>query len=386
MRVLAVNYEFPPLGGGAGNATDRICRELVRLGCEVEVLTSWFPGTARLEARDGYRVRRLQVLRRRVDRSSPLEMASFTANACIPLLDTVRRFKPDILHVYFGIPTGPLGLLARRLFGTPYLLSLRGGDVPGFLPETLGAMHRATAPLNRRVWEGASVLVANSAGLRDLASEQMGLPVELVPNGVDLDAFSPAPTALEGEERQGRRPLRALFVGRLVEQKGVRYLLEAMEGLPLEATIAGAGPEEDALRRMAASLGIQERVRFCGWVGRDALPGVYREADVFVFPSFEEGMPNVVLEAMASGLPVVATDIYGHRELVTDGENGFLVPVADPSALKRAFTALCRDPALRSRMGSGSRQRAREFSWASSARAYLALSRKALQPQAVGAP
>ncbi len=371
MRVLALNYEFPPLGGGAGNATAHISRELVELGCTVSVLTTWFPGTDRHEIRDGYAVHRVRALRRRVDRSSPLEMASFVASAALPALRLARRVKPDIVHVYFALPTGLLGLLIKRFTGTPYLLSLRGGDVPGFLPETLGGLHRLTAPLHGPIWHGAAGIIANSEGLRDLAQEQMGLPVELAPNGVDLREYCPSSAPVEG-------PLRALFTGRLVRQKRVPFLLEAVRDLPVSVDLVGAGPDEEALREQAVALGIQDRVRFLGWASREEMPQRYRDADVFVFPSVEEGMPNVVLEAMASGLPIIATDIYGHRGLVKDGDNGFLVPVEDSKAIAGALRRLAADPKLRQQMGERSRKRAEAFGWRRTAETYLRLSERAL--------
>lgn len=376
MRVLALNYEFPPLGGGAGNATAHICWELVRLGCTVEVLTTRYGETPAREERDGYVVHRVRALRRRTDRSSPVEMASFTAAAALPAVALARRFRPDILHVYFGMPTGPLGRLVKLVTGTPYLLSLRGGDVPGFLPGLLGKFHRALAPLNRWVWNGASAIVANSEGLRDLAEKQMGLPVALAPNGVDLETYAP---------RRGTSThptLNVLFAGRLVEeQKGVRFLLRALAelGVPADLEVVGAGPDERQLRDLAADLGLNGQVRFPGWVPREQMPGRYAAADVFVFPSFEEGMPNVVLEAMASGLPIIATDIYAHRGLVEDGRNGFLVPVGDAQAIREALVKLTQDPGLREMMGRASRAKAEEYSWERTARTYLELSHKAIE-------
>lgn len=376
MRVLALNYEFPPLGGGAGNATANICRQLVQMGCTVEVLTARFGDLPAREDRDGYVVHRVRAWRRRLDRSSPAEMASFTIAAALPTLALAKRFQPDILHVYFGMPTGPLGRLVRLVTGTPYLLSLRGGDVPGFLPGLLGKFHRALAPLNRWVWRGASSIVANSEGLRELAQAQMGLSVEMAPNGVDVEVFKP------DWRGTSPHPTRILFVGRLVEeQKGVRFLLRALADLDCaaELEVVGSGPGEALLRETANGLGLNGRVRFPGWVPREEMPNRYAEADVFVFPSFEEGMPNVVLEAMASGLPIVATDIYAHRGLVKDGKNGFLVPAGDAGGIRTALEALAGDATLREAMGQASRAMAVEYSWERTARTYLELSRQAVQ-------
>ena len=378
MRILALNYELPPLGGGAGNATAHISRELVRLGCEVNVLTSGFRGLPAEETIDGYRVHRTPVLRRHIDRCSPLEMASFVLSALAPAVRLARRLQPDIVHVYFSIPTGPVAWVTKRLTGAPYLLSLRGGDVPGFLPGSLTGLHRLVAPLNRLVWRDAAVIVANSAGLRDLAQQSTKKPVEMVPNGVDLQRFCPTAASRQNGA------LRVLFAGRLVRQKGADYLIRAVEQLirnaqaDIELVIVGDGPEEPALRQLTQQLSLTQRVHFAGWVGRDDMPGHYRSADLFVLPSFEEGMPNVVLEALACGLPVIATNIYGNRELVTHGHNGLLIPPGDSEALAQALLTLTREPEARRSMGLLARQRAEAYGWEHTARAYLELSSRAL--------
>ena len=345
------------------------------------MLTSGFRGLPAEEDIDGYTVHRVPVLRKRVEQCTPPEMASFIINAAIPAVRLTRAFRPAVLHVYFGVPTGPVGLLASRLCHVPYLLSLRGGDVPGFLPDTLGWMHRIAAPFNRRVWDGAAVVVANSPGLRDLAqrSLQHGT-VEMAPNGVDLDTYAPP------AQPRADGVFRILFVGRLVAQKGARFILEALphllaeHGPDVEMVIVGSGSEEEALRKLAHDLDIQDHVRFAGWVGRDEMPACYQQADVFVLPSFEEGMPNVVLEAMASGLPIVTTDIYGNRELVKDGVNGYLLPVGDSEAIRVALSRLMADTALRSRMGRAARQMSLAFGWDNTARAYLDLIRRMQRP------
>jgi glycosyltransferase involved in cell wall biosynthesis len=188
---------------------------------------------------------------------------------------------------------------------------------------------------------------------------------------VDLREFCPSSAPIDG-------PLRALFSGRLVRQKRVPYLLEAVRDIPVDVDLVGAGPDEEALREQAIAVGVQDRVRFLGWASREDMPQRYRDAGVFVFPSVEEGMPNVVLEAMASGLPIIATDIYGHRGLVRDGDNGFLVPVEDSKAIAGALQRLAFDPKLREQMGERSRKRAEAFGWRRTAETYLRLSELAL--------
>jgi glycosyltransferase involved in cell wall biosynthesis len=370
-RFLLINYEFPPLGGGAGTATFNIARELVVLGADVTVLTSAFAGLPKREYLHGYEVIRIPTLRRRKDRSNILEMATFLASAVFHCLSVTRTSGASITIAFFSIPCGPIGYLLKRLLGVPYIVSLRGGDVPGYLGKELDLYHRLTKPLTRLIWRHATRVVANSDGLRQLAQQAMpDIEVEVIPNGVDLKTFAPG-------HRSTRHPLSLLFVGRLHMQKGLDVLLQALAMLPphlrdvSRLVLVGDGPEKASLQRLAAQLGLLRMVEFRGWVDRKDIAAIYATADIFVFPSREEGMPNAVLEAMASGLPIIATRISGSEELVVTGKNGILAEVEDVPALAAALGQLMTDATLRDRMGRASRERIEErYSWQATAKAY----------------
>jgi glycosyltransferase involved in cell wall biosynthesis len=166
-------------------------------------------------------------------------------------------------------------------------------------------------------------------------------------------------------------------MGRLTQQKGIDVLFRALTQLrdtPFQLDIAGDGPERVALERLASELGLAENVRFLGWVGRDQLPRVFGDADVFVLASHIEGMPNVVLEAMAYARPVVCTRVAGSEELVADRETGLTVDVGNQEQLVAALREVLTDPELRSRMGAAGRARVEtRFTWTATARIYLEL-------------
>ncbi len=373
MRLLLLNYEYPPLGGGAGNATANMARELAAMGHAVRVVTAAYGDLPRRETVDGFELRRIPAVRRHADHCSPLEMLSFMASAAVALPVMARRWRPDACVAFFGIPCGPAAWVLKVVAGVPYIVSLRGGDVPGFQPYDLAAYHRLTTPLIRFLWKRAAAVVANSRGLAALAARSAGgLPIAMIPNGVDADRFTPDETP----SRQG--PVRCVFVGRLVRQKGLDVLLEALGRLPesacLEVTIVGDGPLRRDLTAQAARLGLDRMVRFAGWVSRADMPDLLRRADAFVFPSRDEGMPNALLEAMASGLAVAATRIAGNEELVEEGETGFLVPPDDPASLAVALARLAGDRNLCWRLGRAGREKVvREYSWRAVAEAYAGL-------------
>jgi glycosyltransferase involved in cell wall biosynthesis len=187
--------------------------------------------------------------------------------------------------------------------------------------------------------------------------------IDVIRNGVDVSFFEPG-------EPPGLFTI--LFVGRLIERKGLIYLLEAFAALRrrepgARLLLAGEGPQRDALERHCRQAGLESSVRFLGQVERSSLPATYREASVFALPSLEEAMPNAVLEAMAAGLPIIATRT-GAIELI-DG-NGILVDRASSESLERAFEQYLRSPELLRSHAKRSRELAETLSWGNVARAY----------------
>lgn len=375
MKLLLVNHEYPPIGAGAATASQAIAHNLAALGNEVTVLTSGY-GDLPAEGVEGdVAVCRVRCLRKHPDRSSLLEMLTFVALAVCRLPFVVAEHRPDALIVFFSLPCGPLGLLARLFGGTPYVVSLRGGDVPGLVAE-LSLMHKALAPLRRWVLKHARAVVANSEGLRELSETADPYPVRVIPNGVDTGVFQPG--AARSTSSRSNESLCILFVGRFQEQKNLKFLLQQLahfNGKNFELHLVGDGPQEEILRGLANELGISELVTWHGWLPRSALVGMYQSADCLVNPSWYEGMPNVVLEAMACGLPVIASKIPGNDALVVHGETGLLFDLQERDGLVAALQRM-RDVDLRRTLGANGRARVlAEFSWRKAAEAYVGLFR-----------
>jgi glycogen(starch) synthase len=362
MRVLIVNYEFPPLGGGAATASWHISRELAKKGCEVTVLTSRFKGLKRSEVIDGVKILRIPVVRRRKDRCSVGEMITFMVSGMVSGLKVMKREKIDATLAFFTIPCGHIGLLGRWLRGIPYVVSLRGGDVPGAMGKELDMYHKICLPMTKLIWENARFIAANSKGLVELAQKSYKGNILLIRNGVDVEFFSPL-------ERENVAKRKLIFVGRLSREKDLPTLLNAVKVLnekrqfPFELETIGDGPERKPWEDEAKELHVAQMVTFRGWLDRETVRNEYRNADIFVLPSLGEGMPNVVLEAMASGLPVVATRVRGIVDLVEDGVSGFLFEPRNAEALMEKLALLLENDALRMKMGKAARQRAKEFSW-----------------------
>jgi len=374
MKILFINSEYSPIGAGAGNASANLARLLVKAGHEVVVVTAGFAGLAADERRDGVQILRGPTLRRRIDRSTAWEQIEFMAGASYRCLSLMRRFSPDVVLAFFGLPSGAVALLLNSLHGIPYVVSLRGGDVPGFRPYDFWLYHRIAVPILRVVWRRAESLVANSVGLRELARRfDPKVPIEIVSNGVDLNLYA-APERLWS-------PPRILSVGRIVHQKGLDLAMRALselQDLPWTWRVAGDGPQLSSLEHAALERNLQSRVQFIGWQTADQLRKEYADSGLFLFPSRDEGMPNAVLEAMASGLPVIATRVAGNEELVVDGQTGSLVPVEDAAALREALRELIPDEDKRRRMGKAARARVeKEYGWQRAATDYLTILERA---------
>jgi len=370
MKILIINSEYPPIGGGAGNASANIAARFAHMGHKIAVITSRFGKLPHLEQHQNLTLHRIPSLRQKQDRSSPLEQLIFLLSASIWTLGMVPRFKPNATLAFFGVPSGAISWLLKKVFGIPYIISLRGGDVPGFRPYDFQRYHKMLAPFLRLIWRDASAVVANSNGLRQLANIfDARFEIPIIPNGVDLQEYA--------TEVRAWSPPRLLSVGRLVHQKGLDLALRALaqlKDLEWEWCIAGDGPQIKVLRSLANELGIQDRITFPGWRSHAELVECYKGSNLFLFPSRHEGMPNVVLEAMASGLPVIASRIAGNEELVVDGETGLLFPSEDVEALCVALRTLLTDASQRQVMGNASRRRVEAlYSWENTAQQYTLL-------------
>ena len=374
MRILLINYEFPPLGGGAANATRQLAAEMARRGHAVTVLTSAHGRLPRRETVNGFTVKRIATLRRRPDRCNVPEMATFLASSVAGALREGVTNRPDVACAFFGLPCGPAALALNKVFGVPYLVSLRGGDVPGFQPYDLAFYHRLTGPLIASIWRRAAAVVANSRGLKALAhAAAPDVDFELIPNGVRLPRLA-APAELP--------PPSIAFTGRLVEQKGLTYLLEALPGIArsvpnVSLTLMGDGPLRGQLEQRAAELGVAARLSITGWIDREEVVRRLSGAGLFVLPSLDEGMSNALLEAMACGLPAIATNISGNEELIEPGRNGWLIPTRDTAAIEHASVSILTDDAARTSMGAASRSMAECRDWTRAAAAYLTLFERA---------
>lgn len=365
------------MGGGAEHGAFALTRRLTARGHTVSIVTPQLrPEWPRHESMDGVDVHRYPVASiGGRERTAAIVLASLRH-----LGRLWRRLAPDVINQHYLLPTGIAGQWWATRLGIPTVTTLIGMDVydPDYRPAPVWR------PLMRRAIRRARAVTCISSFVRDVVQRDYppapGAPCALVPYGVDVKQFHPEESAGEVRRRHGvaDEDLLVLAVQRLYARKGVTTFLDAaalvVREIPnVRFLVAGAGPEREALERHASTLGLAERVTF---VGRKhnltELPAYYAAADVFALHTLHEGLGIVLLEALASGCPVVTTAAGGTVDIVRDGDTGLLVPPGDANAFAAAVIRLLRDPSLRATLRVRARRAAEAaFDWDVVAERYL---------------
>jgi glycosyltransferase involved in cell wall biosynthesis len=358
VRVAHVTATFPPYSGGTGNVAYHNARELVRLGHEVDVFTARHKDAPATSDEEGVRVHRLP---------SPFRVGN--APLTPSLLWRLRDY--DLVHLhypfYFGAELVALSALAG---GPPYIVTYHQDVLFAGPSRHVERVHHRM--VGERILAGAVRTLATSwdyarASRVGALLSTAGGRVGVLPNGVDTSRFHPDVDGAAWRERYGLSPTDrvVLFVGALDRPhyfKGVRVLIEAISRLPdpsVKLLVVGEGELRESHQKLAAELGLGARVTFTGWVPDDALPGHYAACDVSVLPSLTmgEAFGVVLLEAMATGRPVVASNLPGVRTVVTGGEDGLLAEPGDVEHLASQITRIVEQPGLAAQMGAAGRQK-----------------------------
>ncbi len=317
----------------------------------VRVATATVVAHARLLARDPRRYLGIVVYIAR-ERRHLSTLTNFAQAGRLTLLVEADGAR----HVHAAFAHGPASVahFVHLLSDLPYSFSAHAKDIYVSSPDLLA----------RKIRDASFVLTCSSSA-HDAMTEVAGTDaakVLLAPHGVNIERFAPTPTPRERDDAN----LRVLAVGRLVPKKGYPVLFEAIgqlvaQGRNVTCTVVGAGPERDELERLASRLGIAQHLRLLGALATTAVVALYHEADVFVQASVvmangdRDGIPNSLLEAMASGVAVVASDVAGIPEVITTA-SGLLVAPGDPAALAEALGRLHDEPELRARLGAAARR------------------------------
>ena len=377
-------------GDGTAPFVEEIARGVARAGHAVDVVLPRHPDLVTDGRSDGLALRLIpfwagparryawgyassmqadRALRPKAVALAPLVLAS----ALHALTRELSSRRYDLVHVHWMLPNGPVAAIAAKRVRLPLVVSLHGSDV--FVAERHGALR----PLARWVLRSASWCVACSRDLamRAVALDGPSLACEVIPYGVDATAFGNGgdPGKWRHHARAADGEFLVAGLGRLVAKKGFSHLLRAVgklrrEGVPIRLALGGIGDLAAALAAEAEREGSAEAVHLVGNVPHDEVGAFLRAADAVVVPSVRDergnvdGLPNVLLEALAAGRPIVATRIGGIPDVIDEGRNGILVEPGDANALAAALRRLWSSPEERAAFAANARETALSLSWA----------------------
>ncbi len=355
MRIAQVSPWFSPHLGGVESHVRSLSRELAVRGHEVTVVTSRHdPSLASEESIDGFRV--VRVKPRIVVMRTPIAPKMRTS---------LRDLSVDIVHAHSPPPLAShyAGAVAAER-GTPYVVTYHC-DVE--LPSAFGALVESfyRRSLGASTLRKADQVVVTTRTYAATSRAMWRYNPTVIPNAVDHRRFRPDVSGSEVREQLKLAPdaPMVLLVGRIVPHKGVEHFIEAARYVPAaNFVVAGEGSLLEPMKRLAASLGVAERVRFLGRISDEDLPKVYAACDVFVLPSVSrlEAFGIVALEAMATAKPVIVADIPGVREVIEDGREGLLADPVNPQDLAEKIRRLLGDPEARRAMGQRGREKVLE--------------------------
>jgi glycosyltransferase involved in cell wall biosynthesis len=375
--AIATDFHSPWVGGPA-SFIDNFCAYLAGTTHRVTIVAPSPTGPPSVEQRGNLRLVRVPTI------CAPVGYQLRVTVRLDAVREALAVAKPDVLQVHHPFPLGYAAIRAARALGIPSLAvnhtipecslyGLRGHRL--LYPLAHGAFSHYLIWLLRQV-DAVCTPTHTAAGLlRDLGYRR---PIAVISNGIDTDRFTPAANSRAARDALGlpNRPI-MLYTGRLDPEKDMRTWLRAaataVQGTAAHLVVGGEGTERTSLEHLAAELGVADRVTFPGYLPVERLPLLYQAADIYFMTSAVELQSISTLEAMASGLPVVAADSGALPELVRDGETGYLARAGDVDGFAAALRRLLDDPARARCMGRAGRVRAESHSLGSVARRHEAL-------------
>jgi len=369
LNLVMLNFEFPPIGGGGGNAHLCLLKEYAsNPDLKIDVLTSApTPGFFTEQLSKNITIYKVGLHKKDLHFWRKIEVIEWLLKAKPYYRRLLRENRYDLAHALFAFPSG--WLCYKSADKLPYIISLLGSDVPG-KHARLQVDYEILGPLLfKPIWQNASVLTACSQGLKNRALKFLpSASIDVIPTGVDLNQFYP--------DKSGKKSdaIKLLTVGRLSVTKQVPVLINAVEilhkaGHKVSFTIAGGGPLEQQLKQIVSEKALTDIICMTGRINPEQMPEIYRRHDLLISATMQEGLSNAMLEAMASGLPIVTTRCEGLDELIAG--NAIIVEKSDPQLIASAIRQLTQDSRTYESMSAASRKQAELFSWSSVADKYL---------------
>ena len=294
----------------------QVAAALVERGHQVRVVTAGMPHLPRHEVVNGVEVIRVPARRRREDTCTVLEMLFWVMAASPMALLEAWRWRPEVIHAHFAVPTGAVAWLVHQVTRIPYVLTAHLGDVPGGVPEQTEQLFKKIKWLTIPIWKGAAQVTAVSSFVAELVQKAYGIQAQVILNGIRLPKQQP--------KKQNEVPS-LLLVGRLSVQKNPLLAIQALgllRELPWALKIIGDGPLSEAAHEEVKRLHLQDRISFLGWLSEEEVRLVMGRADLLLMTSLSEGLPMVGVAALGHGLAIVGSHIGGLKDIIIEEKNG----------------------------------------------------------------
>ncbi|MCF6185056.1 MAG: glycosyltransferase family 4 protein, partial [Bacteroidales bacterium] len=303
-----------------------------------------------------------------IHHASNIELLRYTVKASFTALKMCKQKKYDLILAWSTVPAGFPAFLLNIFRDIPYLIRIGGPDIPGF-EERYKFIYKIISPVIKVIWKKAKLIITKCKTEKEMIEAiNSQLQIKTIYNGIDVLKFKP-----------GIKPvfnnLKIICSARLIKRKGQYTLLDAIsnlknEGILINVDFVGEGDEKNAYIKYATEKNVLKQTVFSGYVPREKMPEKYQNADIFVLPSYNEGMSNALLEAMACGLPVVVTNVGGTEELIDDS-NGFIFKAGNSNALTDILKHISENKEKLTSLGQNSRKKVEKFNWNTVAKDYL---------------
>lgn len=367
MKILVLIHEFPPIGGGGGPIARDLSLQWIKAGHEVRVVTARFGNLPKFENIDGLEVIRLDCGRTESFRAGMKAMVGYISAAWKYCCFDCKDFDPDLIHVHFAVPNGPVAMAASRKMKAPYVITAHLGDIPGASPEKTKKWFSYIQPFTPPIWKNAARVIAVSEFSRSMALKSYDVPIDVIPNGIDYEK-------IRNDRIERHSVPEIVFAGRFVPQKNLTQIVKTLaelKDLSWHATLIGDGQDMESLKQSVKEESLEERIIFPGWKTPEEVIEIFHRSDILFMPSLTEGLPVTGIQGMASGLVLLLSNAGGNPEIISEGQNGFIHEPNDTAGYAADLRALLTDPDLLTAMRECSLRQAAAFDIRKTAGDYL---------------